>query len=319
MNLRRYTFKLYPTAAQVRVLDAQRQALGALYNGLLQQRIEAYQRCVNPLTGKGKTLTAFDQGKEITALRADDPAYAAFSRGTLEQVVKRLDLAFQAFFKRAKAGAGAAAGFPRFQRTADYPSIPFREAGHGGWKFEPGPNLRHGRARFQAVPGWIKLRGKLPAIPLGLRTCEILFRGGAWFLSLVVDLPAPEAAPARPAGHVAFDLVTKFAVVKQSNGGCPTGPEAAFHRAVDGRISLSFPGVNAPSVPASLDSSGDDREGVDSARVQQVPASLDSSGDDRVIWSPAVDAPVPASLDSSGDDRVRICSVIPVPTSLESS
>lgn len=124
--MRRYVFKLYPSKSQADALDRHRRMHCALYNALLQQRIEAYARCVDHVTGKGKTLSFYDQSKQITLLRKDDADYDALSSDSLAATAQRVDNAFKAFFRRAKAGAGASSGFPRFKSSKHYPGFDFR-------------------------------------------------------------------------------------------------------------------------------------------------------------------------------------------------
>lgn len=235
---RRYTFKLYPNAAQAEALETQRRLHSALYNALIQQRIEAYQRGQwtlaptpdgAPRTKRGKTLTAFDQGKELTAVRAEFPEYRALSRGAMEQTAKRVDLAFQAFFRRAKEGAGASAGFPRFKRCEGFG---FREMGHGGWRFDGK------RLVMQGAPGAIRARGEFPGDVRETRTCELMWREGRWWLSVVVKLAPRMATVAALAARVRFDLLDRFAQVSWADGGQPAGPEETVYAAADGRISL---------------------------------------------------------------------------------
>lgn len=210
MLLRRYTFKLYPSRAQTEALERQRLMHCALYNALLQQRIEAYQR-------QRKTLTYFDQCKEITALRADDADYRALSRSSMDATAQRLDRAFQAFFRRAKSSAGAQSGFPRFRASKRYPSIPFK-AEKSGWSFDLRGALTGGhRLRIQGVPGLVRARGKLPAPVLERRSCEILCRDDSWWLSLVVAME-PRRRIGVGKGEVEFDLIDSFAVVRAENG-----------------------------------------------------------------------------------------------------
>ena len=176
--LRRYTFKLYPNVAQGAALEQQRRLHSALYNALIEQRIDAYrrgdayERALGKKQGKrgGVTLTAFDQGKEVTRLRAADPEYNALSRGSMEQTCKRVDLAFEAFFKRAKGGAGASSGFPRFKRCDGFG---FREQSHGGWDFVDN------HLRLQGVVGTIRARGRFPGEPREVRTCDLRLTGDA--------------------------------------------------------------------------------------------------------------------------------------------
>lgn len=139
-ELRRYTFKLSPNMAQEAALWEQAQMCAMLWNALLDMRETHYRRAKQ--RGEKKTsLSAFDQGKDITALNAaakSDPDLAAWRmmpRGTQERVADMLDLAMKAFFKRAKGGAGASSGYPRFKRVRDADSIPLREPVKSCWKF----------------------------------------------------------------------------------------------------------------------------------------------------------------------------------------
>lgn len=269
-DLRRYTFKLYPNRAQEAALERRRQLHSALYNGLIQQRIEAWQRgqwtlahASAPRAKRGRTLTAFDQGKEVTALRAADPEYAALSRGEMEQTVKRVDLAFQAFFRRAKQGAGASAGFPRFKRCDGFG---MREMSHGGWRFADN------RLTVRGIPGRIKARGKFPAAPEEIRTCDLTLIGGVWWLSVVVVLPARMCAEASHCGEVAFDLIDAFARVRRTDGPYGAGPKETVFTAADGRIILSEQGACATSgadTPQAGGERGHERGGFDKIEALQ--------------------------------------------------
>jgi putative transposase len=223
--LRRYTFKMYPNRAQSDALDATRRAHCRLYNAALQERIDAYRLA-------GRTLTFFDQCKSLKYIRADDPAYAAMSAGSLAETLRRVSNAFDAFFRRAKQGRGAASGFPRYQRSADYPSIPYREAGHG-WHLDADAR----RARFKGIPGSIRLRGRFPLAPQAIRNCDLVLRAGVWWFSVVVEMTPRLRRDDEQHCEIAFDLVDSFADVTFADGGYAAGSEGAVSAASDDRIS----------------------------------------------------------------------------------
>lgn len=246
MIIRRYNFKLYPNATQSARLDVVRRLHCRLYNALLEQRIDAFERC-------GKSLTAFDQSHGITALRAEFPEYNALGRKAMEGTNKRIDEAYKSFFKRAKKGAGASSGFPRYQASDLYPG--FALGTHKvGWACEIGE--KKGRVRIQSVDGWIKMRGCLPNGGT-VKTGEILYRGGEWFLSVAVETESRRVAGTRK-GVIGLDLMTHLA--KIVDGECLTGPEAAVSIAPDGRITLNFQGFNGESPAESPEMRGDDRK-----------------------------------------------------------
>lgn len=97
--LRRYTFKLYPNAAQAEALTEQARMCASLWNALLEMR-ETFFRRARQRGDKKTSLSAFDQGKDITELREAMPEWRAMPRGTQERVAGNLDLAMKAFFRR---------------------------------------------------------------------------------------------------------------------------------------------------------------------------------------------------------------------------
>jgi putative transposase len=82
-----------------------------LYNALLEQRIVAYKKC-------GVSLTFYSQKNELPALKKACEAYKSVHSQVLQNVVERLDKAYQAFFRRLKQGEKA--GFPRFKGMNRY-------------------------------------------------------------------------------------------------------------------------------------------------------------------------------------------------------
>lgn len=86
-----------------------------LYNTALEQRIDAYGRC-------GVSVTATQQMKELPLLKAAFPEYGAVGSQVLQDVIQRLDRAYQGFFRRIRTG-DAKAGFPRFRSRSRYDSF----------------------------------------------------------------------------------------------------------------------------------------------------------------------------------------------------
>jgi len=104
--IRAYSFRLCPTPTQELGLDRVRAACCDLYNAALQQRKEAYRR-------RGKTLSAFAQCLELKEVCADGGPCFGIQQRPLAFTLRRLDDAYAAFFRRAK--AGGTPGFPRFR------------------------------------------------------------------------------------------------------------------------------------------------------------------------------------------------------------
>src|SRR5215813_13345964 len=118
-----YTFKLKPTPDQERELERVLQRCRALYTCAREQRITWCRR------GQGRHATRFQQEAELKELRAAFPGYAAIHSHVLQDVLARLDRAYQECFRRVQAGEHP--GFPRFQGRNRYHSFTYKEYGNG--------------------------------------------------------------------------------------------------------------------------------------------------------------------------------------------
>jgi putative transposase len=115
----RKTFKhtLKRTAEQQQELERVLGLCRRLYNAALEQRQTAYERC-------GVSLSRSGQEAELKDIRAEMSAYAGVDSHVLQDVLARLDKAFQAFFRRTR--EGQTPGYPRFHGAARSPSIASR-------------------------------------------------------------------------------------------------------------------------------------------------------------------------------------------------
>jgi putative transposase len=111
---RSFKRRLHPNASQESVLDGWRRQCCSLGNAALEQRIIAW-------TSQRKAVTRFDQTAQLTELRAADPAWAAVPVEVQRSALRRVDLAFQAFFRRCR--SGDTPGFPRFRSQRRYDSF----------------------------------------------------------------------------------------------------------------------------------------------------------------------------------------------------
>ena len=85
-----------------------------LYNAALEERIDAYRK-----TGKSPDL--YDQMKSLTLIRQGDADWRQFPCTMQRGALKRLDRAYQAFFRRVRQGGKA--GFPRFKGQGRFTSL----------------------------------------------------------------------------------------------------------------------------------------------------------------------------------------------------
>lgn len=112
--MRTFRYRLHPNSAQARVLDRWRLQCCSLYNAALEQRITYWKQA-------RRSITRYDQQVQLTDLRAADPTFAAVPAEVQRSALRRLELAYQAFFRRIKHGEKA--GFPRFRSYRRYDSF----------------------------------------------------------------------------------------------------------------------------------------------------------------------------------------------------
>ncbi|HEV2458069.1 MAG TPA: transposase, partial [Ktedonobacterales bacterium] len=93
-----YKYKLKPTPDQEQALEAVLHRCRTLYNTALEQRRTWWER------GQGKRATYYQQKAELPDLKAACPDYAEVNAQVLQDVLLRLDRAFQGFFRRLQAG-----------------------------------------------------------------------------------------------------------------------------------------------------------------------------------------------------------------------
>jgi putative transposase len=105
--------------------------------------------------------------------------------------LRRVDLAFKAFFRRVQDRNGKA-GYPRFKSRRRFSGWGYKTHGDG-WRLLPGERMRHGRLQLSGV-GAVKIRGKARTSGEA-RTCEIQHKDGHWYASITV-----ECCPQRDAG-----------------------------------------------------------------------------------------------------------------------
>jgi putative transposase len=92
-----------------------------LYNCALQQRKTWW--------GRGKSTTYYQQKAKLPDLKAAFPESAEVNAQVLQDVILRVERAYQAFFRRVKAGERP--GYPRFQGHNRYNSFTYPQYGGG--------------------------------------------------------------------------------------------------------------------------------------------------------------------------------------------
>ena len=114
-------FRLYPTHRQERLLDTWLSLCCETYNAALDERKSAYRIA-------GISLSYAHQCAELPGCKEVRPDLAEVPAQVLQDVVKRVDLAFESFFQRVKEGQKP--GYPRFKSRFRYHSLTFKQFGN---------------------------------------------------------------------------------------------------------------------------------------------------------------------------------------------
>jgi len=184
--LRTFQFRLYPNATQRAALEFVLRDNAETYNAALQERRDAWKL-------ERKALTYRMQQDELTELRRD-AAFTAVACDIQRDPLRRVDLAFKAFFRRCKAGQKP--GFPRFRSPQRYDSFGFSM-----------PSVRGKHLNVPNV-GRLKVRGGRD-IAGRAKCCTVKRDGKRWMVSIVCDIgPAPERRTVTTAVGIDVGLTT---------------------------------------------------------------------------------------------------------------
>jgi putative transposase len=112
-----YKYRIYPTKSQVSRLENQFSMCRHLYNWNLEERINAYKE-------HGETISYNQQQNALPGLKKERPWFKSVHSQVLQDVLRRLDRAYDAFFRRVKQGTQAP-GFPRVKYFGEWNSITY--------------------------------------------------------------------------------------------------------------------------------------------------------------------------------------------------
>lgn len=117
----RYKAKMSPSV--IRDAEGQLALLCELHNAAIEERREAWRR--------GISVSWYDQNRQLVGIKEVRPEFAAIGSQVLENALRRVDLAFKAFYRRSK--LGQVPGYPRFKPRRQYDSLTFRKV---GWRLD---------------------------------------------------------------------------------------------------------------------------------------------------------------------------------------
>lgn len=172
---RTFKYRLYPNREQTIALEHQLSEARSLYNAALQERREAWRM-------QRIGLNYYDQANQLKEIR--DAGYLELANySACQDVLRRVDKSFKAFFRRVKAGEKA--GYPRFKSRDRFDSYAFPAWGDGCHLTDAG------RLKVQGV-GIVKLKMHRP-IAGEIKTLALKRDAGKWYacFSVVIDVGSP--------------------------------------------------------------------------------------------------------------------------------
>ena len=188
MECRKVTFKLYPDATQADRLTGWVRLHCELYNAALEERISAYQK-------HGKSISYYEQQNVLPEVKAARPEFVELGSHALQQTLRKLDLAFQAFFRRVT--AGQTPGFPRFKASGRFSGFCYPDP--AGWKLAQngtrGATIRIGSGKDAMS---IRARGR-HRFGEGAKANDLTItrKNGEWFASVTLRVSEDACVRAR--------------------------------------------------------------------------------------------------------------------------
>src|SRR5436305_9912561 len=116
-----YQFRIYPTHKQVNRLEEWLDLCCEIYNAALDERKSAYRMA-------GVSFSYEDQCAVLPGCKEVRPELGEVPSQVLQDVLKRVDLAFDAFYRRVD--AGPTPGYPSFKSQCRYESLTFKQYGN---------------------------------------------------------------------------------------------------------------------------------------------------------------------------------------------
>ena len=201
MAIKRITFRLYPNLTQNNKLHYGRKLDCSLYNACVYHRKTESKKF-------GKNLNYFDQQNCLPEFKKCWLGYKELGSHALQATVKRVDFAFQRFFK-------LKSGYPKFKASRNYRGWTYPDG--AGWSIDSS-----GHHVFLTLSNLdkIKIRGKARdwGIP---KTCTIMFKQGKWYASITVECTPTRQQTDR--GAIGLDFGVLHAIA-DSNGNVIENP-----------------------------------------------------------------------------------------------
>jgi putative transposase len=206
-------YKLRPSPAQEALFDETLETCRRLYNHALAERKAAYAE-------RGETLTFARQCATLPQLKQTWHWLKRVHSQVLQDVLHRLQHAFDGFFRRLK--AGQTPGYPRFRGKGWYDSFTYRQWGNGA-------TLERGRLVLSKI-GAVRLHRDrtLQGTP---KTCTIVRKADGWYAHIACEVPVELLPPTGKSVGVDVGL-ENFATLSEGT----SIPNPRLYRAAEGKL-----------------------------------------------------------------------------------
>lgn len=190
-TMKAYKFKLKPSAKIVAIFESWLAILCQLYNAAIEERRDAWHR-------SGISISNKEQSAQLPDIKKERSALARVYSQVAQETLKRVDLAFQAFFRRVK--AGQVPGFPRFRSRSRYDSFTFPQS---GFKLDQkAKKLRLSKIGTMKVFLSRPIEGKI-------KTCTIKREADGWHVIFTVEESEKKPVVLAPDVAVGIDVGLK--------------------------------------------------------------------------------------------------------------
>src|SRR5215472_8079504 len=163
-----FQYRIYPTKQQEQHLLFVLRRCRHLYNSGLEERKAYYQM-------RRRSRGYSQQAAELAEIKAAFPAYQDIYSQVLQDVLRRLDKAFAAFFRRLKNGEKP--GYPRFPGEGRYDSFTYPQSGFA----------LAGNVLTLSKMGDIKARLHRPMVGQ-VKTCTIKRDVNHWYVTFACEV-----------------------------------------------------------------------------------------------------------------------------------
>ncbi|MDX1934716.1 MAG: transposase [Capsulimonadales bacterium] len=191
---RAFRYRAYPNREQEEAMTSLLEAHRRLYNNALAERKCVYE-------SEQRTVTYGEQSAKLKVERKVNPYLALCNFSSCQRTLRRLDRAFQAFFRRLKTGEKAR--YPRFRGYGQFDSVDFT-IGDGA------KLTKEGKAYFQNV-GEVKVKLHRP-VEGEIKTATFRRCADGWYVIFVCEVEQKVTEPS-PNPPIGIDLGLKSFLV----------------------------------------------------------------------------------------------------------